>query len=329
MGLLGIVLVGRFIQDFRAAERPSFDAVGFLLSAAMLGPTLFGLQLASRSGHASVALPLIAVGLVAALAYVAHARRTRAPILDVRLMAIPTFRLSVLGGSLIRITQGASPFLLPMLLQLAFGLSAAASGSITVATAIGAFAMKSGARRILRRFGFRTSLTAIGLLAPALFTVTGLFRPGWPWPVIWLVLLVYGFLTSLQFTAYNTIAYDEVSPDRLSAATSFYATCQQLSLSLGVCVAAGALTVAMRAHGHATPQFSDFTSAIWTVAAVVACRRIRQPALCPRGRGGTGRPRPLRHPASRVTDTPSECRAASSLPTSCRSRSACCSRRGP
>src|ERR1700757_3933800 len=46
---------------------------------------------------------------------------------------------------------------------------------------------------------------------------------------------------SFQFTAYNTIAYDEIPPERMSAATSFYATFQQLMLSLGICVGAGAL----------------------------------------------------------------------------------------
>jgi EmrB/QacA subfamily drug resistance transporter len=268
MGTLGIFLVQKFIEDVRSTDAPPLDRLGFVLSGLALGAILFGLQLASRPGHAGSALPLLAIGLVAALGYVAHAGRTARPILDLDLLRVPTFRLSMIGGTLIRITQGAQPFLLPMLMQLAFGLSAAASGAVTVATAIGAFAMKSIARPALRRFGFRTSLTVIGVLAPLSYAVTGFFRPGWPWLAISAVLFVCGFLVSLQFTAYNTIAYDEIEQPRLSAATSFYSTVQQLALSLGVCAASGILSLAMAVHGHAQPQFEDFSVAIWTVVAI-------------------------------------------------------------
>lgn len=98
----------------------------------------------------------------------------------------------------------------------------------------------------------------------------GLFRPAWPLLAIAAALFGCGFLTSLQFTAYNAIAYDEMDQARMSAATSFYATVQQLSLSMGVCIAATTLTLAMRAHHHATPGFSDFSLAIWSVAAISA-----------------------------------------------------------
>lgn len=268
MGVLGIVLIQRYIEDLRGDTDLPFDRRGFLLTGVALGATMFGLQMASRGGHLPVAVPLLVLGLLSIAAYVSHARRVRRPILDMTLLQIPTFRLSVAGGTLIRITQGAQPLLLPMLMQLAFGLTAASSGAVTVATAIGAFFMKSAARPILRRFGFRTTLATVGVLAPVTFAVTGLFRPGWPWPMIFAVLLVYGFLVSLLFTAYNAIAYDEIDQPRMSAATSFYSTFQQLALSLGVCSASAGLTAAMAWHGHDRPRFEDFSLAIWTVVAI-------------------------------------------------------------
>jgi len=93
-------------------------------------------------------------------------------------MRIPTFRLSLLGGSLTRITQGAQPFLLPLMMQLGFGLSAAQSGAMTLATAIGSLGMKGVAPRLLRRFGFRSSLIWLGLLGAGSYALCGLFRPG-------------------------------------------------------------------------------------------------------------------------------------------------------
>lgn len=183
-------------------------------------------------------------------------------------MRVPSFRLSVIGGSLTRITQGAQPFLLPLMLQLGFGMSAAVSGTITIAGAIGSLAMKSLAPRLLRRFGFRDSMIVGGLAASGGYAVCGFFRPEWPVWLIFLTLLVSGFCMSFQFTAYNTIAYDEIPPERMSAATSFYSTFQQLMLSMGVCVGAGALHVGMLAGGHATPRLRDFTLAFLVVTAI-------------------------------------------------------------
>ena len=271
MGAAGIALIRRYIADTPPEGRAMFDAAGFVYCGVALSTLLFGLQLSTEAGRGPVALALLAVGVVMSTLYLRHARRSRAPLLDPSLLGIPTFRLSVLGGTLIRVTQGAQPFLLPMMLQLSFGLSAAASGGIMVAMAAGGFAMKGVARPLLKRLGFRNTLTVVGVLAPLSYAVTGLFRPGWPVVALAGVLLVCGFLSSLQFTAYNTIAYADVEQGRMSRATSFYATFQQLSMSLGVCIAAGALTLAMRWKGDTDPQFADFSVAIWTVAAISLC----------------------------------------------------------
>jgi EmrB/QacA subfamily drug resistance transporter len=270
IGVAGIVLVGRFIADIREPQTHPFDRSGFLLSAIALGCLLFGFELASRAGAGRVAAVLIAVGAVTGALYLRHASRTEHPILDTALMRVPTFRLSVIGGSLTRITQGAQPFLLPLMMQIAFGLSAAASGAMTLATAIGSFGMKGVAPRLLRRFGFRTSMIWLGLLGTASYALCGLFAPGWPLPAVFAVMLVSGFLMSFQFTAYNTVGYDEIAKDRMSAATSFYSTFQQLMLSFGICAAATVLHVSMAVRGADQPGFANFRVAFWTVTAISA-----------------------------------------------------------
>ena len=128
--------------------------------------------------------------------------------------------------------------------------------------------MKGVAPRLLRRFGFRSSLIWMGLFSTAAYAACGLFRPDWPLPAVFAVMLVSGFLMSFQFTAYNTIAYDEIGKERMSAATSFYSTFQQLMLSLGICTGATALHVSMAAQGHANPGFADFSAAFWTVTLI-------------------------------------------------------------
>ncbi|MBC2664810.1 MFS transporter [Novosphingobium flavum] len=265
MGLFGIAMVGRYIAEHAVAEAAPFDLAGFILCGFTLAPLIFGLQLAGRSVHPMIGAGLIGAGLLSGFAYVRHARRADAPVLDLSLLRISTFRRSLIGGSLTRITQGAMPFLMPMLLQLTFGLSAAASGTVTFASALGAFTMKSVAPKILRRVGFRTTLMVVGVASPLFYAMTGLIRHAWPMPAIFVLLLCCGFLVSLQFTAFNAIAYADIEPEQMSRATSFYATFQQLSLSVGICAAATSLGISMRLGGRAVPTFADFGAAIWTV----------------------------------------------------------------
>jgi len=267
-GLIGIVLVSLFIANDKGEMPEKTDYKGIFLSSLSLGLFLFGFELISHEGETQLALSFLAIGALLGALYIYHARRVRDPILDISLMKIPTFGTSVIAGAITRLTQGAHPYLLPLMMQLGFGLSAAQSGLMTLATALGSIAAKPIAPGLLRRFGFRDTLMVNGLFASAGYAVCGLFRPGWPMPVMFLIMVTSGFFMSIQFTGFNTIAYDEIEQDRMASATSFYTTFQQLMLSMGICAGAAALQGAMVLRGHHAPQFPDFTAAFWTVAAV-------------------------------------------------------------
>ncbi|WP_459675612.1 MFS transporter [Acidisoma sp. 7E03] len=266
VGLLGGVLASLLIPDIRATHRTPFDWPGFGLSGLALSCLTFGFTLASRGSQNVDALLLLLVGSLAGIAYVLYARRRTNAILDLRLMRVQTFRVSTLAGSLSRITWGAVPFLLPMMMQLGFGMTAAASGAITFMSAAGAMLMKLCAAPILRRFGFRRVLIWNQLLATLCILACASFTPGWPRLAIFAVLLAGGFFQSLQFTAYNTIAYADLRADRMSAATSFYTVFQQLMLSMGICVAAGALAASAHLFGRHTPDLADFRVAFLVVS---------------------------------------------------------------
>ncbi len=269
IGLLGIGLVTRFVPNTRDAGAGRLDGVGLVLSAIALAGLMFGFEAASRPGLPSwTGATALGLGLLAAVLYALHARRHSAPLLDFSLMRIPTFMVSVVGGSLFRIGVGAMPFLLPLMLQLGFGMSAVQSGAITFANAAGAIVMKPAATTALRRFGFRDTLLVNGILSALSLGVCAAFRPAWPLAGIYLVLLGGGLCRSLQFTAYNTVAYGDIAPARMSAATSLYATLQQVSLTLGVTAGAAALSAAMAMASHARPALGDFSFAFLTVAGV-------------------------------------------------------------
>ncbi len=283
IGIVGFVLVSLFIAEVREEERTPFDWLGFALSGAALSCLMFGFELLSR-GAVSVGLggAVLAVGACAGAFYVRHAHHVAHPVLDLRLMRVPSFSISMWGGSFTRITGGAVPFLLPMMMQLGFGVSAAQSGMITFATAAGAMLMKASAAPILRRFGFRNTLIWNGVLATALLMSTALFRPGWPLWAMYALIFAGGFFQSLQFTAYNTVAYADIPGAMASAATSFYTTFQQLMLSAGICVAAAVLGVSMRVQGHVHAALSDF-SVTWVVVGMITL--VASPICARFGRG--------------------------------------------
>jgi EmrB/QacA subfamily drug resistance transporter len=268
IGILGVILVSLFIANSRGEVPDKTDYKGMFLSSLSLGLLLFGFELTSHDGQLYRALTLLAVGALLGSLYILHARVTRDPILDISLMKIPTYGTSVIAGAITRVTQGAHPYLLPLMMQLGFGLSAAQSGLMTIGTAIGSIIAKPFAPRLLRRFGFRDTLMVNGVFASAGYAICGLFRPGWPLPAMFLVMMASGFFMSIQFTGYNTIAYDEIAQERMGSATSFYTTFQQLMLSMGICAGAAALQGAMVLHGDGVPRFADFTAAFWTVALI-------------------------------------------------------------
>ncbi len=267
VGLVGLVLVRLFIAEVRE-EAPPADIPGFLLSGVSLGCLLFGFELGSWRGEGQLALTLIGAGLAAGVAYVFYARRRVDPVLDLSLMAVRSFRLSVIAGSLTRITQGAQPLLLPLMFQFGFGLPPVTSGIITVANALGSLVTKSIAPGVLRRFGFRRCLIFNGVAASVGYAVCGFFRPSWPVPLIFGILFVCGTFMSFQFTALNTIAYAEISKSRISTATSFYATFQQLTLSFGVCLGSASLQFAMLISGSPIPLLWHFTVAFLIVTSI-------------------------------------------------------------
>ncbi|MFL5025484.1 MAG: MFS transporter, partial [Microvirga sp.] len=159
IGILGIVLATIYVPNVREEDTPPLDFIGFLLSG--FGFALLMLGFASGGRHmipAEISTGCVVIGTICLVLYVFHARRTPHPVLQLGLLKIPTFRISVLGGSLFRIGIGAIPFLLPLMLQVGFGLSPLASGSLTFIAAVGALFMKTMAKRILEWTGFRRLL---------------------------------------------------------------------------------------------------------------------------------------------------------------------------
>jgi MFS family permease len=132
---------------------------------------------------------------------------------------------------------------------------------LTFATAVGAFLMKFTAPPILNRFGFRNVLIANALISGMFVCGYCLFTAGTPSAVIIVILLISGVFRSLQFSAMNALIYADLGAPSMSQATSFSSAATQLSLSLGVAVAALTLEAEQMLRGNSAILVDDFTVA--------------------------------------------------------------------
>jgi EmrB/QacA subfamily drug resistance transporter len=269
IGLLGITLVTLFIPNLREKDIRPFDIIGFAMTAIGFTGLIFGFESVGRSTLPTpVVIGLLVCGGTSIMAYVRYAKRNPHPIIDLGLLRIPTFRAGIYGGFLFRIAIGALPFILPMMLQLGFGLSPFHSGLLTFASAAGAMAMKATAGPVLRRFGFRRTLLGNAVVSGAFVMLYGLFRPATPGLVILGLLLAGGFFRSLQFTGINTLTMSDVPQPRMSQASSFSSIAQQLSLSVGVGIGAMALHFTIALSASSTIVAADFPPAFFLVGAI-------------------------------------------------------------
>ena len=296
IGVLGLVLAARYMPNVRSGSVRRMDWTGFALAGPGVACLISGLTLAgSEVIPVGFAYGLVAFGIVLCALYVRHAGRCDAPLLDLTLLRLQTFRTSVLGGGLFRLGIGAIPFLLPLMLQVGFGLSPFQSGMITFAGAFGALLMKFAARPILRRFGFRQVLTYNALICAGLISFYALFTPETPALLIAMVLVVASFFRSLQFTCLNAAAYSDVTERSMSGATSLVGVAQQLFLSSGVAMAAFILEALRAARGAKELVPDDFSYAFLVVAgltAMAAGLHARLPADAGASVSGHGNRRP-------------------------------------
>ena len=274
LGILGIVLVTLFFDNPKEGDARPFDTVGFVLTGAALFCMMYSIEAAGRGrGDLSELAVLIVFGVASGALALWHLRRAKYPVLDLSVFRITTFQTGISGGSLFRAGAGSLVFLLPLLLQVVFGMTAFASGTITFATAVGSVTMKMAAKPILRRFGFRTAIIVNSVISAATIFMCGFFTVSTPVLLIFALLLVAGFFQSLQYTATQAMSYADIEQSQMSSATSILSMSQQLSRGFGIALAAAVLHWSLAARGATALSTIDFTVA-FGVGALLALANL-------------------------------------------------------
>lgn len=269
VAILGVLLVRAYVPNVKEQTVSPIDGIGILLTGLGLAGLIFGFENLGRGTLPVWAVAsLFAGGATALFVYGLHARNNPHAIIDLTIFRLQTFTASVVGGAFMRIAMGATPFLLAMLLQIGFGLSAFAAGTMTFVSAAGALVMKTTAPPILRRYGFRTVLIVNAVIVGISFMAYGLFKPTTPHWIILTVLAIGGFFRSLQFTSLNGMAYAEVEQARMSRASTTSSMAQQLVQSIGIGIAATLLHTLMVAQGQTRMTAETIAPAFVIIGAI-------------------------------------------------------------
>ncbi|MEG9883630.1 MAG: MFS transporter [Hyphomicrobiales bacterium] len=271
VGVIGILMAALFMDNSCENKVTRFDTRGFILAGSGFFGLVYTLEMFNEGMLSFGVIMITALCSIAAIGvYVLHARRRSDPIVNVALLAIPTFRASLVGGTLFRSGVGATPFLLPLMLQTGLDHDPVQAGGIMTFIALGALAMKGFAERLLRRYGFRKAICRAALLGAFMVAACAFFTRQTPWWIIIVVMLASGCSRSLLFTGINALIYSDVATKDYGSATGFFSLIQQFSWLFGIGLGAAALTLAQTVNDARTPSLSDFHSVFLGVALLTA-----------------------------------------------------------
>ncbi|HDW2659192.1 TPA: MFS transporter [Klebsiella pneumoniae] len=239
LGLAAIILSLRIIPDIRETERRSFDLSGFITtSVAMVSLVTAMERLGDRQPQIWPTLALAALGFGCLLYSIRHFRRAAAPMVRLDALQVPTFRVTMYGGSLFRASISAVPFLLPLLFQVGFGMDPFHSGLLVLAEFVGNLTIKPATTPLIRWLGFRRLLLINGALNVCSLLACALLTPQTPVWAIMLILYLGGVFRSIQFTGVSTLAFADVPAAQMSDANTLFSTASQLAVGLGITLGA-------------------------------------------------------------------------------------------
>ncbi|MBT1265350.1 DHA2 family efflux MFS transporter permease subunit [Pseudomonas sp. D8002] len=282
LGLLALIATLVLIPKHDEVTSRSFDFSGFLLVGVASAALLYGVELLGQSrGSLLQGLLLSAAGVMLGAFAWRHMRRHAQPLLALGVVSVRTFSVCLCGGSIFRVAISTLPFLLPLMFQLAFGLSAFDAGLLVLAVFAGNLAMKPFTTAVMQRWGFRSVLMINGILGVLAIAACALLDERMSWTLILFILFVGGLSRSMQFTLFNTLGFADIPKAQMSDASTLFSMFFQLSMAMGVAIGALLLRFAMNFHGNtgqaATADFQLTFLLVAVIAGVALLDNLRLP----------------------------------------------------
>ena len=238
IGLIGVLLTFKAMPNVTEKAVAKFDFGGFLLLVlAMVGLSLGIENFANPSSPLWWSIVLIISGLAATVWYMIHAHTHQNALFRGKLFKNKIFAVGILGNFFARLGGNAMPFIIPLMLQVAFGFEPFITGLLMIPTVLGSLASKPIIRQIIQRFGYRRVLlvnTCLIGLCIASFALTSADTPLW---LRTLHFFIFGMLNSLQFVSMNTLTLKDLPQQDASSGNSFLSMIMMVSMSIGVALA--------------------------------------------------------------------------------------------
>lgn len=251
IGIVGCILTFKVMPNVTEAHVSRFDFIGFiLLVLSMVGVSLSIEVITNENYSTALGWLLFAGGGAAMLAYGLHAHWHQNALFRSSLFRKnPVFSIGLLGNFFARLGGNAIPFILPLMLQVAFGISPLQTGLIMIPLVLGSLLSKPLVRPLISRLGYRRFLiinTGLVGLMIASFALTTAETAAW---LRTLHFLTMGLLNSLQFVAMNTLTLKDLPQQDASKGNSFLSMIQMVSMSIGVALAGTLISLFSRYYG--------------------------------------------------------------------------------
>ncbi len=258
VGLIALFLSVKAIPNF-TRDVFRFDGVGLtLLGGGMILLTLI-FELGPNRVVSNSHLFLIFISsLILFGFYIYHAKKNPHPLINLDLFKIRTLNIGLLGSIFTRLGIGGIPLLIPLLLQVGYGYSAAVAGLIMIPSAIANITAKSLVVPLVNKIGYRNTLIYNTLFLGILFLGFHFLKSEAPIYYIVPLLMIQGFFSSIQFTAMNTLTIADLDDETSSEGNSLLALTQQLSMSFGISVASFVLLIFQNVDQNAATPVSAF-----------------------------------------------------------------------
>lgn len=235
-GLIGVVTGWFFLPRSRdLATRQPVDWPGLALFVPSVAALMLALSLATKSVPAGLPLGLAAVSIVLGVVFVRHARRAKAPLLDLKLFRRKDFSSGLASGLLSYTATFGLLFTAPLVLGSAYHLNTGHSGLVLtlLPVALGVTAPIAG--RLADRFGARTvTVTGMGVATAGLIGIAA-SRPSLG--VFAALLVVIGIGLGLFTPANNAAVMASAAKHESGSAAGILNMTRGLGTALGIAAA--------------------------------------------------------------------------------------------
>jgi EmrB/QacA subfamily drug resistance transporter len=261
IGVLALVLVLRWVPDWRPGRSHRFDVLGIVLCCLGLGLVVFGVQDGEHYGWGRVAGPvniaeIIGAGVVLLVVFVRWqaARRNTEPLLPLRIFGNRNFSLGNVANVIIGFSVTGLFVPLVLFVQTVPKLSAFEAGLLTAPASLASGVVAFFAGRLSNGPGAKyLPITGFTLLGLGMGVLTLQLGGGSPWALL-PAMVVVGTGMGMVYAPLTNITTKTLDPQLMGAGAGIYNTARQFGNVLGSAGTGAVLQVVLAATG-------DFTTA--------------------------------------------------------------------